>query len=184
MLVEIFQPTGSTRLPNRVFFSLFLFFSLPVMCLQRGLASVPFYNGRDQQNLRWIATAVHVTKNKPYRGLETCTMNADVTLAFLSCARNPDGSAALPHKWFWSDWQTFAGILRPFWKLNLRFHYWGDLWCILEKAVKDVDASVEESAASGPPPPPPSLTRIRSQRQGQKDNSVSSVLCFGSMNHS
>lgn len=84
------------------------------MCLQGGLASVLFYSGGDQQSLRWIATAVHVTKNKPCRGLETCTMNTDVTLTFLSCARIPNGSVALPHKWFWSDWQTLAGILRPF----------------------------------------------------------------------
>lgn len=40
------------------FFVVVFFFSFllcPVMCLQSGLASVPFYNAGDQQNLRWIA---------------------------------------------------------------------------------------------------------------------------------
>lgn len=42
-----------------------------------------------------------------------------------------------------NDWQSTQKkkTLKPR-KLNLRFHYWADLWHILEMAVKDVDIYV------------------------------------------
>lgn len=68
-----------------------------------------------------------------------------------------------------------GGILRPLWKLNLRFHYRADLWCVLEKAVKDVDASVGEytrwSAASD------FLHRIGFRGEMQKDNECVLSCC-------
>lgn len=79
----------------------------------------------------------------------------------------------------WSDWRADARRdpqppPPPVWELNLRFHYRPDLWRILEKAVKDVDASVEEytlwAAASD------SLRGSGSEEKPRKTTSVCSVL--------